>query len=163
MTKISPDVKELMQLLISSQQSVQNWNGQSVQQSSQLSAPPLLSGTRRINSAGVGPVTGNFTQWSQQGAQFPCWECGSLGHTRRNCLMRSQDVSNQRRNVRCSSIRLTTSCPKIGNSIPRTEDQDQVSARESTAALQQTEFRKWSDLETATSAEFQATSRGSHF
>ena len=54
MTKISPDVKELMQLLISSQQSVQNWNGQSVQQSSQLSAQPLLSGTRRINSAGVG-------------------------------------------------------------------------------------------------------------
>ena len=49
MTKISADVKELMQLLISSQQSVQNWNKQSVQQSSQLSAQPFLSGTRINN------------------------------------------------------------------------------------------------------------------
>jgi len=51
--------------------------------------------------------------------------------------MRSQDVSNQRRNLCCSSIRLTTLRPKIGNSIPRTEDRDQVWAGESTPALQQ--------------------------
>jgi len=135
-TKISADVKELMQLLICSQQSVQNWSGQSVQQSSQLSAQPPLSGTRRNNSAGEGPMTGNFSQISQQSAQLQCWDCGTLGHTRRNCHMRSQDVSNQRRNVRCSSVRLTISRPKTTNSISRIEDRDQVAAGESTAALQ---------------------------
>ena len=102
MVKISADAKELIQLLImSSQQSVHNWDEQSVQQSSQLSEQPFLSGTRRINSAGEGPVTGNFTQFSQQGTQLQCWDCGALGHTRRNCHTRSQDVSNQRRNLRC--------------------------------------------------------------
>jgi len=135
MTKMSADVKEL-QLLMSSQQSVQNWNEQSVQQSSQLSEQPFLSSTRRINSAGKGPVTGNFSQISQQGTQPRCWDCGILGHTRRNCHMRSQDVSYQRRNVRCSSIRLTISRPK-STSISRIEHRDQVSAGESTAALQQ--------------------------
>jgi len=101
MIKISADMKELMQLLMSSQQSVQNWSRQSVQQNSQLSEQPFLSGTRRIHSAGEGPVTGNFTQFSQQGTQLQCWDCGALGHTRRNCHTRSQDVSNQRRNLRC--------------------------------------------------------------
>ena len=83
-------------------------------------------------------MTGNFTQLSQQGAQLQCWECGSLGHTRRNCHMRSQDVSNQRQNVRCSSVRLTTLCPK-STRISKIEDRDQVSAGESTAALQQSD------------------------
>jgi len=105
MIKISADMKELI-LLLSSQQSVQNWSRQSVQQNSQLSEQPFLSGIRRINSAGEGPVTGNFSQISQQ---IRCWDCGILGHTRRICHMRSQDVSNQRRNVRCSSIRMTIS------------------------------------------------------
>jgi len=136
MTKISADVKELMQLLICSQKSIQNWSGQSVQQNSQLSAQPPLSGTRSNNSAGEGLITGNFSQISQQGRQLQCWDCGTLGHTRRNCPMRSQDVSNQRRNVRSSSIRLTISRQKSTNSIPRTEDRYQVSAAESTAALQ---------------------------
>ena len=81
-------------------------------------------------------MTGNFSQISQQGTPW-CWDCGILGHTRRNCHMRSQDVSNHRRNVRCSSIRLTISRPKSTNSISRIEDRDQVSAGESTAALQQ--------------------------
>jgi len=51
--------------------------------------------------------------------------------------MRNHDVSNERRNVRCSSIRLTITRPKSTNSISRIEDRDQVSAGESTAALQQ--------------------------
>jgi len=89
MTKISADVKKLMQLLMSSQQSVQNWNEQSVLQSSQPSAQPLLSGIRRISSAEENPVTGNFTQLSQQGAQLQCWDCRALGRTRRNFHMRS--------------------------------------------------------------------------
>jgi len=58
MIKLSADMKELMQLIIRSQQSVQNWNGQRVQQGSQCLAQP--------------PVTGNFTQFSQQGTQLQC-------------------------------------------------------------------------------------------
>ena len=46
-------------------------------------------------------------------------------------------MSNQRQNVCCSSVRLTISRPKTTNSISRIEDRDQVSAGESTAALQQ--------------------------
>jgi len=63
MTKISADVKEFMQFVIWSQQSIQNWSGQ---HNSQLSAQPPLSGTRSNNSAGEGPMTGNFSQFSQQ-------------------------------------------------------------------------------------------------
>ena len=50
-SKLSADVKELMQLVTSRQQSVQNWSGPPVQQSSQLPAPPPFRGmdTRRFD------------------------------------------------------------------------------------------------------------------